>query len=272
MSTDSETRQQMDEANGAAAGKMVKSAERTISILELLAAASKPMTSAEIYRQTGYPRSSLHWLLLTLQQLNWIEQSEENGGYRIGTHALLCGTAYLDRDPVMGHVPAILEEVRNLTGYTTHFARLDRTDVIYLATRQSVDRRRLSSRVGRKLPAHATALGKAILAESTPAEVQQRLGRGPYARLTEHTVPDVEQLNVELEAFRSAGYSIEREQNTLGLCCVAAVVPYRIPGTDAISCSMPLETSTDEEIERVADIVMSASAKLAKILRAAGIR
>lgn len=129
-----------------------------------------------------------------------------------------------------------------------------------------------SSRVGRKLPAHATALGKAILAESTPAEVQQRLGRGPYPRLTGHTVPDLQQLNVELEAFRSAGYSIEREQNTLGLCCVAAVVPYRIPGTDAISCSMPLETSADEEIERVADIVVSACAKLAKILRAAGIR
>jgi IclR family acetate operon transcriptional repressor len=271
MSTGSETQYQVEE-EGAVAVKMVKSAERTISILELLAAAPKPLTSAEIFRQTGYPRSSLHWLLLTLQQLNWIEQSDENGGYRIGTHALLCGTAYLDRDPAMGHVPAILEEVRNLTGYTTHFARLDRTDVIYLATRQSVDRRRLSSRVGRKLPAHATALGKAILAESTPAEVRQRLGAGPYAQLTEHTVTDYGHLNAELEKFRSTGYSIEREQNTLGLCCVAAVVPYRIPGTDAISCSMPLETSTEEEIEHVAEILMNASTKLARILRSSGIR
>jgi hypothetical protein len=55
--------------------KLVKSAERTIAILEMLAAAPKPLTTAEIYKQTGYPRSSLHWLLLTLLELNWIEQS-----------------------------------------------------------------------------------------------------------------------------------------------------------------------------------------------------
>ena len=90
--------------------KLVKSAERTIAILELLASAPQPLTTAEIFKQTGYPRSSLHWLLLTLLELNWIEQTPE-GAYRIGTHALLCGTAYLDRDPVMEHVSAILEKV-----------------------------------------------------------------------------------------------------------------------------------------------------------------
>jgi len=159
--------------------KLVKSAERTIAILELLASAPRPLTAPEIFKQTGYPRSSLHWLLLTLQELNWIEQGSE-GAYRIGTHALLCGTAYLDRDPVMEHVSGVLEKVRNSTTFTTHYARLDRSDVIYLATRQAVDRRRLSSRVGRKLPAQVTALGKAILSELTDSEVLQRIGAGPY--------------------------------------------------------------------------------------------
>ncbi|ABK01883.1 transcriptional regulator, IclR family [Arthrobacter sp. FB24] len=251
--------------------KLVKSAERTIAILEMLAAAPKPLTTAEIYKQTGYPRSSLHWLLLTLLELNWIEQSPE-GGYRIGTHALLCGTAYLDRDPVMEHVSGVLEKVRNATTFTTHYARLDRSDVIYLATRQAVDRRRLSSRVGRKLPAHVTALGKAILAELTDAEVRDRLGEGPYPLLTPNSVPDFAALQTELAGFRKAGYSLEREQNTVGLCCVGIVVPYRIPGTDAISCSIPTELATGQVLSDVVDTLRGAAAELAATLRAAGIR
>jgi IclR family acetate operon transcriptional repressor len=251
--------------------KLVKSAERTIAILELLAGAPQPLTTAEIFKLTGYPRSSLHWLLLTLLELNWIEQTPE-GAYRIGTHALLCGTAYLDRDPVMEHVSAVLEKVRNATTFTTHYARLDRSDVIYLATRQAVDRRRLSSRVGRKLPAQVTALGKAILAEYTDAEVRQRIGDGPYAQLTPNSVQDFDALTRELAEFRKTGHSIEWEQNTVGLCCVSVVVPYRIPGTDAMSCSIPTELATEEVLRSTVAALESAAAELARTLRAAGIR
>jgi DNA-binding IclR family transcriptional regulator len=251
--------------------KLVKSAERTIAILELLASAPRPLTAPEIFKQTGYPRSSLHWLLLTLQELNWIEQGSE-GAYRIGTHALLCGTAYLDRDPVMEHVSGVLEKVRNSTTFTTHYARLDRSDVIYLATRQAVDRRRLSSRVGRKLPAQVTALGKAILSELTDSEVLQRIGAGPYEQLTPNTVRDFEALRAELAVFRRDGHSTEREQNTVGLCCVSVVVPYRIPSTDAISCSIPTELATEEVLSETVATLQSAATELARTLRAAGIR
>ncbi|NUT70981.1 IclR family transcriptional regulator [Pseudarthrobacter sp. C4D7] len=251
--------------------KLVKSAERTIAILELVAAAPQPLTATEIFKLTGYPRSSLHWLLLTLAELNWIEQTPE-GAYRIGTHALLCGTAYLDRDPVMEHVTGILEKVRNTTTFTTHFARLDRSDVIYLATRQAVDRRRLSSRVGRKLPAQVTALGKAILSEYTDGEVLQRLGPGPYSSLTPNTVADFDALQAELAEFRKTGYAVEWEQNTVGLCCVSVVVPYRIPGTDAMSCSIPVELATAETLTKTVATLQSAAAELARTLRAAGIR
>jgi IclR family acetate operon transcriptional repressor len=237
--------------------KLVKSAERTIAILELLAGAPQPLTTAEIFKLTGYPRSSLHWLLLTLLELNWIEQTPE-GAYRIGTHALLCGTAYLDRDPVMEHVSAVLEKVRNATTFTTHYARLDR--------------RRLSSRVGRKLPAQVTALGKALLSEYTDAEVRQRIGDGPYTQLTPNSVQDFDALKRELAEFRKTGHSIEWEQNTVGLCCVSVVVPYRIPGTDAMSCSIPTELATEDVLRSTVAALESAAAELARTLRAAGIR
>lgn len=253
-------------------GKMVKSAERTIELLELLAAADGPLTTTEIHELTGYPRSSLHWLLHTLVQLHWLEFSDADGGYRVGARVLLCGTSYLDKDPAMQFVPAVLERIRNDTGYTTHFARLDNADVVYLATRQAVDLRRLSSRVGRKLPATATSLGKAVLADYTAAEITARLGSGPFEKLTEHTTETLQELATELEETRRTGYSVESEQNTPGLFCVGAAVPYRIPATDAISCSIPLQDATAEEVKKVGGILKAAAAELARTLSAAGVR
>jgi IclR family acetate operon transcriptional repressor len=252
--------------------KLVKSAERTIEILELLGAARDPMTVTELHRRTGYPRSSLHQLLHTLVAKRWIEQTADGAAVGIGPHALLCGTAYLDRDPALPFATHALEQVRDKVNYTTHYARLDGANVIYLATRETVDSRRATSRVGRQLPAHATALGKVLLAELTPREVAELLPTGELAPLTPLTIVDRAALTRDLEHTRMRGYSTEREQNTPGLGCVSVAVPYRIPATDAISCSIPLATATDAELERVAEVVRDHAQQLAARLRAEGIR
>ena len=172
----------------------------------------------------------------------------------------------------MEHVSGVLEKVRNTTTFTTHYARIDRADVIYLATRQAVDRRRLSSRVGRKLPAQATALGKSLLSELTNDEVRERIGEGPYPQLTPDTVPDLAALEAELVNIRQTGYAMESNQSAMGLCCVSVVVPYRIPGTDAISCSIPVELATEQVLKDTVATLKFATAELARILRGAGIR
>lgn len=251
----------------------VKSAERTVRIMEVLAASPGRLTLSQLQEQTGYPRSSLYALLRTLAALKWIEtENGEAAGFSIGPHALLCGTAYLDRDRALPSAVRCIEEVRADVGYTTHYARLDGSNVIYLATREATDSRRLTSRVGRQLPAHATALGKALLAELTADEVDELLPADPLVALTPHTVTRRSLLLEELEQTRTRGWASETEQNTPGLWCVAVAVPYRIPATDAISCSIPLGHASDEEIARVADSLVHHSAALAQALRREGIR
>src|SRR5207237_1260599 len=148
------------------------------------------------------------------------------------------GTAYLDRDPAMPYATAALERVREETGFTAHYARRDGAQVVYLETRESRHSAHLVSRVGRTLPAYATALGKALLAELTDEELTTLLPAKQPA-LTEHTITDREALRAELHATRERGYAVEREEGSLGVTCAAAVIPYRIPATDAMSCSMP---------------------------------
>lgn len=252
--------------------RLVKSAERTLRILEVLGDARGPMSVTDLHKRTGYPRSSLHQLLHTMIATGWIESTNEGAMVGIGSRALLVGTAYLDRDPALPHAIRTLEAIREDSGYTCHYARLDGASVIYLATREAIAPARATSRVGRQLPAHATSLGKALLAELTATEVSLELPSDPLPALTANTVGTHAALAEELAETRRRGYSIEREQNVLGLGCVGVPVPYRIPATDAISCSIPIARCTDKEVQRVAAIIRDHVQRLATLLRSEGIR
>src|ERR1700755_1256980 len=115
----------------------VKSAERTVKILETLAASPTRLTLSELQERMGYPRSSLHALVRTLRELKWVEADETGSAFGVGPHALLSGTAYLDRDPALRFAYETLEDLRGELGYTMHYARRDEAHVLYLASRES---------------------------------------------------------------------------------------------------------------------------------------
>ncbi|MEU1389484.1 MULTISPECIES: IclR family transcriptional regulator [unclassified Nonomuraea] len=250
--------------------QLVKSAERTVRILETLAESSAPMTLSELQRRTGFPRSSLHALMRTLVELNWVETDTTRSAFGIGPHALLTGTAYLDKDPALRFAQETLEDLRDEIGQTVHFARRDEAHVLYLATRESREAGHVIPRVGRRLPAHVTALGQVLLAQLTDDEVVALLP-DPLRALTEHTITDLTKLTGELDQVRTRGWALEREQGTPGVACVAVAVDYRIPATDAISCSMPAALPP-AEIERITEAVIKHTRKLAATLRREGIR
>lgn len=249
---------------------MVKSAERTVRLLSTLANAPAKMSFTELARSTGYPRSSLHALLRTLCELRWVEADETDMRFGPGPQLLLAGTAYLDKDQALPYARRTLDALRDEVKHTVHYARRDRGDVVYLASRESlVDPRRIH-RVGRRLPAHVTALGHALLAQLTNPEARAML---PFRldRLTQHSISTKPALLTELDAVRARGYAYESQQNTLGIACVARAVEYRIPATDAISCSMPARIGT-RELRRITDAVVEHADILAATLRREGIR
>lgn len=252
--------------------RAVKSADRTLHILETLGDAARPLTVVELHRLTGYPRSSLHQLLHTLAASRWIDMSEDGARVAIGAQALVVGTSYLDRDQAIPYASPVLESIRDEIGYTTHYARLEGDSVLYLATREPSNSHRRTSRIGRKLPAYCTALGKALLSQLTAEERAGVIGEGELPALTPSTVTLPETLDEQLSEVRRRGFSTEYEESTPGVVCVAAPVQYRIPATDAISCSMPAPVASDGEVARVGAIISAHASRLAAELQAHGVR
>lgn len=249
----------------------VKSAERTVRLLELLADSPTPLSVGELQARTGYPRSSLHALLRTLRELRWVESDDNGSNITVGPHALLAGTSYLDRDPALPYAYETLEDLRADLGRTIHYARRDGAHVLYLASREARNSVRLIPRVGRRLPIHLTALGQALLAELTPEEIDGLLPER-LERHTDRTLTDRGALQAELDTVRTRGWAVEYEQGTEGIACVAVSVAYRIPATDAVSCSLPAEVLTKAELGSVSETLVHHVTRLTERLRRAGVR
>ena len=115
----------------------VKSALRTIELLEYFAGHRGLHSLAELQQRLGYPKSSLYMLLRTLVELGWVETDATGTRYGIGVRALLVGTSYIDGDEVVAAARPTLDRLSDDTTETIHLARLDGTNVVYLATRQS---------------------------------------------------------------------------------------------------------------------------------------
>ncbi len=220
--------------------RVVKSADRTLDVLEELARSTGPLALGELSRRLGIPKSSLHGLLRTLERRGWVEVDEGGLRFRLGVRAMQVAGSYLDHDRVLAAARQVLDSIADETGETVQLARLDGGDVVYLAQRQARHPVRLISSIGQRLPAHATALGKALLSRMDEGELAGRLSF-PLPSLTEWTITELDQLIADLRVARMRGYAIDEQEAAQGLYCFAAPVP-DLQGdlpTHSISVSVP---------------------------------
>jgi DNA-binding IclR family transcriptional regulator len=158
---------------------------------------------------------------------------------------------------VVAQAQPVLDWLSSSCNEAVHFGRLDGADIVYLAKRESRHALRLFSAIGRRLPAHATALGKSLLARRSDEEVEQLL-TWPLARLTPNTLTERRALFDELEDIRRRGYAIDREENSEGITCFAVALDTAGPPQDAISLSIPILRLDGELEDRAVSLLSEA--------------
>ncbi len=247
--------------------RKVKSAVRTVELLEFLADRhDRPARIREICAALDMPRSSAHALLRTLVGQGWVRCDQSGTQYGIGIRALLVGTNYLDSDPYLPLITPFLDELRAELDETFHLGRLDGTDVVYLATRESKQYQRTSNRVGRRLPAYATALGKALLADRFGTDRDIHIPPALQA-LTPHTITDRGALDQALEEAMVRGYATDNEESSRGLRCFAVTLRYTQPTQDAISASVPISGLTPAREAEIVEALRTAGDKVSRVVR-----
>ncbi len=245
-------------------GPSVKSAERALRLVELLAE-REPRSFTELYRALDMPKSSLHALLASLAHQGWVADDGRDG-VSLGYRARAMGLSGLDESDVLDLVGDVMTQLRVHLDETVHLARLDDGDVLYLASRYSRQALGVRFRPGRRMPAYATALGKALLAALPAPELAAALP-GEYAALTPSTLTSAAALTAELDRVRAAGYAEDHEEGTVGLQCAAVALQHADLPLVALSCSVPVPRMTDAKRAAIVEALLAARATVLGRLR-----
>lgn len=229
-------------------------------ILDAFTTPGVRLTLEAVVRRTRLPRSTAHRILDQLVDLGWLVHSQ--AGYGLGPRALNLGGgdgAHSElREAAAPHLHELLVE----TGMVVHLAVLDGSQVRYLDKLGGRLVTRIPSRVGGRSPAHATALGKAMLS-AIPGEEVDGLVAESLGRLTIRSIGDVRILHQELHRIRvRGGLAYERGEFHPQIACVASAVKGPEGPVGAISVSGELNAP----LERFAPLVAEAVSRTAEDL------
>jgi len=186
---------------------------------------SKPhMTLSEIAARAGLPAATARRCLNTLEELGYVARNGRQ--FLLRPQVLEIGAVYLDSMGIHSLTQTKLEELALATGGSAALAVMSGTGVV-IAARGSVRTQALplEAHVGTRFPAHATALGKVLLAGLGPERLSNWFEKAELTRLTDRTVTDRATLMQQIEAARRDGYATAEEEVAAGI--VALAVPVR---------------------------------------------
>lgn len=209
-------------------GDPIRSVVRAFSILELFTAERPNLSLTEISRELQLDKGTVHRFVRTLISLGYLEQDDVTKTYSLGLRAIRFGLHVLNKNGLRRQALPHLTELARITGCTVNMAVLDGKEILYVA--------RLANRiatpeilsieleVGSRLPAHCTAMGKALLAWLPDDRVQAIMGPEPYYACSSKTITTWDGLRSELKRIRERGYSTNNQELMEGLQCIAAPV------------------------------------------------
>ncbi|MGW9414720.1 IclR family transcriptional regulator [Arthrobacter cupressi] len=214
----------------------VQSVERVFELLELITDAGGDVTLSELSSSTDLPLPTIHRLLRTLVALGYIRQLP-NRRYALGPRLIRLGDGANKQLGALAR-PQLKSLVDRL-GETSNMAVLDSDMVIYVAQVPSPHSMRMFTEVGRRAHTHDTGVGKAILAQLDDEVVRGIVARTGMPTPTSKSIGDIDALLHDLKLIRERGYSIDEEEQELGVRCFAMAVP-NAPTPTAISVSGPV--------------------------------
>jgi DNA-binding IclR family transcriptional regulator len=198
---------------------------RIFTILDAFADRNGSLKAAEIVRRTGLPKTTVHRIIGDLVNVGVLESV--GAEFSLGLHLFELGSLVPPNRRLREAALPFMEDLYEAIHEITHLGILAGSDVLYLVRISGHDPVPVPTRDGARMPAHATALGKALLAVSPQAVVRRALAR-PLVAFTANTITDPDVLLQQLAEAARSGVAFDYEEAFPGVVCVAA--PITMPG------------------------------------------
>ena len=242
---------------------------RAAAILNVLSEdGSVALGPSELARRLGLPKSSIANVCGALADVGLLRRV--GTGFALGRRLAELGGAYLMAVDMVQEFYDACQQLPTGSEETVQLAVLDGLEMTYLARHDGRQPVRLTSQIGRRLPASSTATGKAALASLDPLELERRLaGVAALPASTPKAHRTVDALLADLDIVRERGYSFDDEETIEGVVCFGIAVPGRQPGEGPHAASITLlkARATDDRVPALIDDLRLLAQRLSDPLR-----
>ena len=246
----------------ARSGEFVQSLERGLSVIRTFSRDRPSLTLSEIAEGTGLTRAAARRFLLTLRDLGYVESDGRQ--FSLRPRVLELGYSYLSSLPVWEIARPHLEELSDKVKETTSASVLDGTDIVFVARVETKRIMSMTLGVGSRLPAWATAMGRVLLADLAPEQLDEYFARVSLQPLNERTVTDERRLRRIIDEARANGWTLVDQEVEEGVRSLA--VPLRAPSGRAEAavtvCSHAFRVSVERVLDEFLPLVSETSSRI----------
>jgi IclR family pca regulon transcriptional regulator len=198
----------------------VQGLERGLAVIRSFSPEAPNLTIAHVAERTGLNRAAARRYLKTLEALGYVLQDDDR--FSLTPRLLDLGFTYLSTLDVTSVVHPFMEQVTDALHESCSVSVLDNHDVVYIARRAANRIMSINLAVGSRLPAHATSMGKVLLAYLPPDELEHYFESVVREPLTANTIVDERSLRAVFEEVRENGWAVADEESELGVRSAAA--------------------------------------------------
>lgn len=228
-----------DNAAAPRARQSVQSVDRTLDLIEALAAAAGEVSITSLAARTGLHVSTVHRLLATLVRRGYVRQNRETARYYLGSKLAIVGEGAPRYAELRLHAREVLRELTELADETSNLVVLEEGAAVYIDQVECTQVVRLFNAVGNRVPPHCTAAGKVLLAWLPEEQRKPILDRLDLRAHTPRSATTRSAVTSALELVRRGGYALDEEEYMLGVRCIAVPVLTDGSALAALSISAP---------------------------------
>jgi len=245
----------------------VQSIRRAFTILEAVALNPQGINLAELSKQVSLHNSTTFHLTKTMVAMGILRQDEQTKSYHIGAHLFALARGAADETEFVRLATPVLEELTRVTGENSHIAVRIPEGVVIIDKREGVSHVRMSERIGATRPAHATAIGKAILSGLSDEELNSFLDSHELQVFTPKTITDRGRFLQEIAQIRSNEIAYDdTEFNEEARCLASPVFDFTGRVVGSVGISAPIWRVGLQDLPKLSESVKQAAKEISQRL------
>jgi len=226
----------------------------------------------ELSGHLGMNKATVFRILHTLQDGGYLTKDEQTGRFRLGMRFHSLGTSAVRHEQLRWQALPPLQDLARTTGETVYVGILYEGDAVCVQIVDGTELVRMHAFVGKRSPAHASALGKVLLAQLPDAAVDDYVATYGLKRFTDNTITDPARFRDELRRIRDQGYALDEEEMAPGLRCIGApIFDHTGRPFATVSLSAPADRMEPERVAALVPQIKEAALDISRMLGSPGL-